>query len=257
MDDPSLWTYVLLAAAGLFAGFVDAVVGGGGLVQLPALVVAFPGAAPVQVLATNKLAGTCGTSISSVTYYRRVRPDPRTFIPLMTVAFLGSVAGAVTASQIPKSAFNPIILVALVLVGAYVLLKPDIGQVTELRFAGHRHTAAAVLAGLVIGFYDGALGPGTGSFFVFTLVGLLGYNFLEASAKARLANWATNVAALLVFAVQGAVMWRVGLVVGVCNLLGSYVGARTAVSRGSGFVRVFFVLVVSAFIVKIGSDVLQ
>jgi uncharacterized membrane protein YfcA len=144
-----------------------------------------------------------------------------------------------------------------VVVGAYVLLKPDLGRVTELRFAGHRHTIAASLAGLVIGFYDGALGPGTGSFFVFTLVGLLGYNFLEASAKARIANWATNVAALLVFAAQGAVMWRIGLVVGLCNLLGSYIGARTTVSKGSGFVRVFFVLVVSAFIVKIGSDVLR
>jgi uncharacterized membrane protein YfcA len=256
VDDPSLWTYALLALAGLFAGFVDAVVGGGGLVQLPALVVAFPGAAPVQVLATNKLAGSCGTSVSSATYYRRVRPDPRTFVPLMTVAFVGSVAGAIVASHISKAAFNPIILVALVVVGTYVLLKPDIGRVTNLRFTGHRHTAAAVLAGLVIGFYDGALGPGTGSFFVFTLVGLLGYNFLEASAKARLANWATNVAALLVFALQGAVIWRVGLVVGLCNLLGSYVGARTAVSKGSGFVRVFFVVVVVAFIVKIGSDVL-
>jgi uncharacterized protein len=252
-----MWTYLLLALAGLFAGFVDAVVGGGGLVQLPALVVAFPGAAPVQVLATNKLAGTCGTSVSSLTYYRRVRPDPGTFIPLMVVAFLGSAAGAVAASHIPESAFDPIILVALVVVGAYVLLKPDLGQVTELRFAGHRHTIAASLAGLVIGFYDGALGPGTGSFFVFTLVGLLGYNFLEASAKARIANWATNVAALLVFAAQGAVMWRIGLVVGLCNLLGSYIGARTTVSKGSGFVRVFFVLVVSAFIVKIGSDVLR
>ena len=252
-----MWTYLLLALAGLFAGFVDAVVGGGGLVQLPALVVAFPGAAPVQVLATNKLAGTCGTSVSSLTYYRRVRPDPGTFIPLMVVAFLGSAAGAVVASHIPESAFDPIILVALVVVGAYVLLKPDLGRVTELRFAGHRHTIAASLAGLVIGFYDGALGPGTGSFFVFTLVGLLGYNFLEALAKARIANWATNVAALLVFAAQGAVMWRIGLVVGLCNLLGSYIGARTTVSKGSGFVRVFFVLVVSAFIVKIGSDVLR
>ena len=141
------------------------------------------------------------------------------------------------------------------MVGAYVLLRPDLGEVTELRFTGHRHTAAAVLAGLVIGFYDGALGPGTGSFFVFTLVGLLGYSFLEASAKARMANWATNVAALLVFAAQGAVMWRVGLVVGACNLVGSYVGARTAVARGSRFVRVFFVLVVGAFIVRIGWDV--
>jgi uncharacterized protein len=257
VDDPSLWTYALLALAGLFAGFVDAVVGGGGLVQLPALVVAFPGAAPVQILATNKLAGTCGTTVSSMTYYRRVRPDPATFVPLMVVAFLGSAAGAVVASQIPKAAFNPIILVALVVVGAYVLLKPGLGETTELRFSGHRHTLAAMVAGLVIGFYDGALGPGTGSFFVFTLVGLLGYSFLEASAKARIANWATNVAALLVFAAEGAVMWRIGLVVGVCNLAGSYVGARTAVSRGSRFVRMFFMVVVGAFIVKIGSDVVQ
>ena len=256
MDDPSLWTFALLALAGLFAGFVDAVVGGGGLVLLPALVVAFPSAAPVQVLGTNKLAGTCGTSVSSLTYYRRVRPDPRTFVPLMVVAFLGSAVGAVAASHIPEAAFDPLILVALVVVGAYVLLRPDLGEVTALRFSGHRHTAAAVLAGLAIGFYDGALGPGTGSFFVFTLVGLLGYSFLEASAKARIANWATNVAALLVFAAQGAVVWKIGLVVGACNLLGSYVGARTAVARGSRFVRVFFIVVVSAFIVRIGWDVL-
>jgi uncharacterized membrane protein YfcA len=255
VDDPSVWTLALLALAGLFAGFVDAVVGGGGLVQLPALVIAFPGAAPVQILATNKLAGTCGTSVSSLTYYRRVRPDPATFLPLMAVAFLGSAAGAVAASHVPKSAFNPIILTALVVVGAYVLLKPDLGEATELRFTGRRHLGAAVLVGLLVGFYDGALGPGTGSFFVFTLVGLLGYSFLEASAKARIANWATNVAALLVFAAQGAVLWRVGLVVGVCNLVGSYLGARVAVSRGSRFVRVFFVLVVAAFIVKLGSDV--
>ena len=252
-----MWTYLLLALAGLFAGFVDAVVGGGGLVQLPALVIAFPGAAPVQILATNKLAGTCGTTVSSLTYYRRVKPDPATFIPLMILAFLGSAAGAVVASHIPKAAFNPIILVALIVVGAYVLLKPDIGEVTELRFAGHRHTAVAMVTGFVIGFYDGALGPGTGSFFVFTLVGLLGYNFLEASAKARIANWATNIAALLVFAAQGAVMWRIGLVVGLCNLVGSYVGARTAVSKGNRFVRMFFVVVLSAFIVKIGSDVVR
>ena len=255
MDDPSLWTLGLLALAGLFAGFVDAVVGGGGLVQLPALAIAFPGAAPVQILATNKLAGTCGTSVSSLTYYRRVRPDPRTFLPLMAVALVGSAAGAVAASYVPRSAFDPVILVALVVVGAYVLLRPEIGEVTELRFSGGRHTSAAMLAGLVIGFYDGVLGPGTGSFFVFTLVGWLGYSFLEASAKAKMANWATNVAALAVFAAQGAVVWKVGLLVGACQVVGSYVGARTAVSRGSRFVRIFFVVVVSAFIVKIGSDV--
>jgi len=167
------------------------------------------------------------------------------------------MAGAVVATYIPKEAFDPIVLVVLVVVGAYVLFKPDLGSVTELRFAAGHHLLAAMLAGLVIGFYDGALGPGTGSFFVFTLVGLLGYNFLEASAKARMANWATNVAALCVFIPQGAVLWKVGLVMGACNLVGGYIGARTAVARGTRFVRVFFVVVVSAFTVRIGWDVLQ
>jgi uncharacterized protein len=255
VDDPTYGVLALLALAALSAGFVDAVVGGGGLIQLPALLIGLPQASPVQLLATNKLASICGTTVSSATYYRRIRPDPKTFLPLMLFAFIGSAAGAVVASHVPRSAFDPIVLVALVVVGAYVLLKPSLGEITELRFAGHHHTAAAVGVGLLVGFYDGALGPGTGSFFVFSLVGLLGYSFLEASAKARLANWATNLAALAVFVPQGAVLWKTGLVLGVCNLVGGYLGARTAVSRGAKFVRIFFMVVVSAFIVRIGGDV--
>ena len=256
MEDPSLWTFVFLALAGFGAGWIDAVVGGGGLIQLPALLLGLPGASPVQILATNKLASVCGTTVSSVTYYRRVKPDLRTAFPLMAAAFAGAAGGAFVASHIPESAFNPIILVVLIAVGTYMVLKPRIGRVTDLRFAGHHHLIAACLAGTVIGFYDGALGPGTGSFFVFALVGLIGYNFLEASAKARMANWATNVAALAVFMPQGAVMWKIGLVMGACNLLGGYLGARTAVALGVGFVRVIFIVVVGAFIIKIGSDVI-
>ena len=256
MDDPTLTVLALLALAALAAGFVDAVVGGGGLIQIPALLLGLPGAAPVQVLGTNKLAAICGTTVSSATYFRRVRPDPRTFGPMMVLAFIGSVLGALAASQIPASAFAPIVLVALIVVGTYVLLKPRLGEVTALRFSGHRHTAAAMVTGLAIGFYDGALGPGTGSFFVFTLVGLLGYSFLEASAKARLANWATNLAAILVFAPQGAIVWKVAVVMGLANVVGGYAGARVAVSRGARFVRVFFIVVVSAFIVTLGGDVL-
>ncbi len=246
----------LLTLAALAAGFVDAVVGGGGLVQLPALVLGLPGASPVQVLATNKLSSFCGTTVSSATYYRRVRPDPRTFGPLMLLAFVGSMLGALVASHIPASAFEPIVLVVLVVVGTYVLLRPELGESTRLRFSGHRHTAAAMGTGFAIGFYDGALGPGTGSFFVFTLVGLLGYSFLEASAKARMANWATNLAALLVFAPQGAVLWGLGLVMGGCNLVGGYLGARVAVAKGTRFVRVFFIVVVSGFVVRLGGEVL-
>lgn len=246
---------LLLALAALVAGFVDAVVGGGGLVQLPALVIAFPGAAPVQLLATNKLSSFAGTTISAATFYRRVRPDPRTFLPLMAFAFAGSLAGALVATLIPRSVFDPVILVVLVLVGAYVWFKPSVGEVTKLRFSDGRHHGLAGVIGLVIGFYDGALGPGTGSFLVFALVGVLGYGFLEASAKARLANWATNLASLVVFIPLGAVMWRTGLVMAACNILGGYLGARVAVSRGAKFVRAFFLVVVTAFIVRIGGSV--
>jgi len=245
----------LLGLAALAAGFVDAVVGGGGLVQLPALLLGLPDASPVNVLATNKLSSICGTTVSSATYYRRVRPDPRTFLPLMALAFVGSALGAGVASRFSRDAFDPIVLVVLVVVGAYVVLRPALGETTALRFAGHRHVGIATATGFVIGFYDGALGPGTGSFFVFALIGLLGYSFLEASAKARLANWATNLAALCVFVPQGAVVWRVGLVMGACNLAGGYLGARTAVARGSRFVRVFFLVVVTAFAVRIAGDV--
>ena len=255
MTEPSTQLILLLAVAALAAGYVDAVVGGGGLVQLPALVVGLPAAAPVELLATNKLASVCGTTVSSVTYYRRVRPDPHTFVPLMLLAFAGSAGGALVASAIPRSAFDPVILVVLVLVGGYVLLRPALGAETQLRWSGHRHRLAAMATGATVGFYDGVLGPGTGSFFVFVLVGLLGYDFLEASAKARLANWATNLAALAVFVPQGAVLWQTGLAMGAANLVGGYLGARTAVARGARFVRVFFVVVVSAFIVRIGGDV--
>ncbi len=256
MADPTLTVLVLLGVAALAAGFVDAVVGGGGLIQLPALLVGLPHASPLQILATNKLGSICGTTVSSATYYRRIRPDPRTFLPMMLLALAGSFTGALAASRIPRSAFEPLVLVVLVLVGAYVLLKPGVGEATELRYGGGQHLAAAMGVGVVIGFYDGALGPGTGSFFVFALVGLLGYSFLEASAKAKLANWATNLGALLLFVPQGGVLWEVGLVMGACNLVGAYAGARVAVSRGAGFVRVFFIVVVSAFIVRIGGDVL-
>lgn len=256
MSDPTLTTLALLGVAAFAAGWVDAVVGGGGLIQLPALLVLLPGASPAQLLATNKFGSIFGTATSSVTYYRRVRPDLRTALPMAGVAFVGSILGAVIGLHIPKSAFNPIILVLLVAVGAYTLLKPDLGRESMRRFHGARHVVLAMLTGFVIGLYDGALGPGTGSFLVFALVGLLGYAFLEASAKAKITNFATNLGALTVFAPMGLVVLKVGVVIAGANLLGGYVGARTAVARGSGFVRAVFVLIVTAFIVKIGGSLL-
>lgn len=256
MGDLELTTVLLMVLAGFGAGWIDAVVGGGGLVQLPALLLGFPSATPAQLLATNKIASIFGTATSSVTYWRRVRPDLRTALPMAGVAFLGAIGGALIGLHIPKSAFNPIILVMLVVVGLYTIAKPALGHETALRFDGHRHTVIAMITGFVIGVYDGALGPGTGSFLVFALVGLMGYAFLEASAKAKIANFATNLGALVVFVPGGHVMWTIGALMAVANIAGGYVGARTAVARGSRFVRVVFVVVLVAFIVRIGGSVL-
>ena len=257
LNDVSLEVALFLVLAALVAGFVDAVVGGGGLVQLPALLVGLPGASVVQIAATNKLASFCGTSISAATYVRRIRPDPRTFLPLMLAAFTGSAGGALVASLLPRSAFDPIILVVLVLVGGYVLLRPDVGGLTALRFSGGRHVSMVVLTGLTIGFYDGSIGPGTGSFLVFAMVALMGYSFVQASAKARIVNLATNLGALAVFIPQGAPIYGLGLAMAACNVLGGRVGAVTAISRGSGFVRAVFLVVVSALILRLAYDVLR
>ena len=245
----------LLVLAAVAAGWVDAVVGGGGLIQLPALLLALPGAGAAPVLATNKLASICGTGTSSVTYYRRVRPDLHTALPMAGLALLGAIGGAACASLLPTAAFRPMVLVALLAVAGYTALRPGLGAITRLRFERRRHRIAAGALGAGIGFYDGIFGPGTGSFLVFTLVGLLGLAFLEASATSKIANAATNLGALLVFVPQGAPLWRLGLLMGVGNLCGGYAGARLAVARGNRFIRVMFLLVVVALVLRIGWDV--
>jgi uncharacterized protein len=247
-------TVALLVLAAFAAGWIDAVVGGGGLIQLPVLLLV-PGMETVQALATNKLSSAMGTTSSAVTYYRRVHPELRTALPTAAVAALGAAAGALSAAAVPDGVLEPVILVALVVVAAYTLLRPSVGGVTELRFSGHRHTVVAALTGAVIGFYDGIAGPGTGAFLVFALVGLLGYAFLEASATAKIINLATNLGALVVFALDGSVLWLLGLAMGVANLAGGYLGARTAVSAGSRFVRWVFLVVVAVLIVRLAWQV--
>ncbi|WP_188669027.1 TSUP family transporter [Tersicoccus solisilvae] len=245
----------MVIVAGLAAGWVDAVVGGGGLLQLPAMLLV-PGITPVQALATNKMGSVFGTTTSAVTYYRRVRPDLRTALPMAGFALAGSVGGAVVAASLPQQVFKPVILVALIAVAVFTALKPDAGQVTRLRHQGRRHHGLAALIGAVIGFYDGLLGPGTGSFLVIALVTVLGYAFLQASAKAKIVNVATNIGALLFFVPHGSVLWGLGLILGAANMVGGYLGARTAVARGSRFIRVVFLVVVALLVLKLGSDIL-
>jgi uncharacterized membrane protein YfcA len=256
LESLGLTTLLLIVLAGFAAGWVDAVVGGGGLIQLPALLLV-PGITPVQALATNKMGSIFGTATSAATYYRRVGPDLRTALPMAVIALAGSFGGAVLAANLPASVFKPIIVTALVAVALFTALKPDVGGITALRHDGHKHYVVACLIGAVIGFYDGLIGPGTGSFLVIALVSAMGYAFLEASAKAKIVNMATNAGALLFFLPHGSILWGVGLLLGAANMAGGYLGARTAVKQGSRFVRVVFLLVVSALIIKLGYDVWQ
>ena len=256
LPDPGVLIALCLAAA--MAGWIDAVSGGGGLLQLPALLLAFPDVPPVQALATNKMSGILGTAAATATYARKAPPDVRTALPMALAAFGGSVAGAVTASHIPAEAFRPMIVILLVAVWLWTLLNPSLGRTQALRWHGHRrHYVIATVAGLAIGFYDGLVGPGTGSFLLIVLVAGLGYSFLNASSTAKVVNLGTNAAALLVFGLTGSVMWVLGLMMGACNVLGAVIGARMAIRRGSGFVRIVFLTVVGLLILRLGWDLVR
>lgn len=247
-------TLLLLIAAGFAAGWVDAVVGGGGLLQLPALLMV-PGITPVQALATNKLGSIFGTTTSAITYARRVHPAMGTALPMAAAALLASYGGAVVAASLPERIILPLILLALIGVGVFTAVKPQVGQLEKLRYVGMGHLSRAVAIGLIIGFYDGVLGPGTGTFLVIALVTILGYNFLNSSAQAKVVNVATNLGALLYFAPAGHVLLGLGLLLGAANMAGGYLGARMAIAKGSKFIRVVFLVVVFSLALKLGYDV--
>lgn len=240
-----------LCAAAVLAGWVDAIVGGGGLVQLSALLVVLPGGEAIFSVATNKLAAVVGTASAAVTFARRVPLDRRHVVPMAVAAFVGALGGAVLAALLPSRVLTVVVLVALVAVGLYTWRRPGLGAEHAPRFA--RRTQGVVMAcgGAAIGFYDGLAGPGTGSFLVFLLVGLVGFAFLQASATAKVVNTATNLGALVFFLPAGVVLLGLGAVLAAANLAGAVVGARVAVARGSGFVRRVFLLVVAVLVVTL------
>ena len=248
---------LLLCLFALLAGALDAIVGGGGLVQLPALLVVLPQVPVVALLATNKLASVVGTASAAVTYNRRIAVDRRTAFHMGAAAFAGSGAGALLATQVGSEVLEPVVLVALVAVLAYTLRSPTLGEVELRRLRAGPQRAVAVLGGAGIGFYDGFVGPGTGSFLVFLLVGVVGLSFLHASATAKVVNTMTNLAALALFAAGGHVLWVLGAAMALSNLLGSQLGTRLALRRGSAWVRRVFLVVVSALVLRLASDVLR
>ncbi len=246
------WIVVTLASG--LAGFVDSIVGGGGLVLVPALFATFPAAHPATLFGTNKGASVWGTAAATWQYANRVQMRWHALLPAVGVCFLGSLAGAWTVTVISPEFLRKVLPAILVLVLIYTLLKKELGRHHTPRFAGTGEALAASTLGLVIGFYDGFFGPGTGSFFVFLFVRWLGYDFLNASASAKLLNTASNASALMLFAWKGHVWWHFALAMAVANVLGSLLGTRLALKHGAGFVRGVFIVVVGALILKTGVD---
>ena len=248
----SLATGLFLLSASFLAGFVDSIAGGGGIVQLPALLIGLPNSPAAEVLGTNKLSAVFGTTTAAALYRKQIKPDPKVLIGMAIPAFFGSAVGALLASRIPTSSMRPMILVLLIAVAIYTWLKPDLGKLENLRHVPKQRIQIGAIAGAVIGFYDGIFGPGTGSFLMLILVATLGYAFITASAIAKVVNVATNVGALIVFGINGAVIWQIGIIMGFANISGAIIGSRLAIRGGSTLVRKVFLLVTIVLIVRVG-----
>ncbi len=245
---------LLASLASLFAGFVDAIVGGGGLILVPSLFALFPTTPPATLFGTNKGASIWGTGMATLQYSRRVTMPWHALGPAAVAGFIASLCGAWLVTVVPADFLRKALPVILLLVLVYTLAKKDMGRHHAPQFSGLRETMLASAIGAVIGFYDGFFGPGTGSFFVFLLVRVLGYDFLHASAGAKLLNTATNLSAIALFAYKGHVWWHFALTMAVANVLGSVAGTHLALKHGAGFVRGVFVLVVSSLIFKTAYD---
>ncbi|OII64777.1 hypothetical protein BJP40_19565 [Streptomyces sp. CC53] len=256
MPDIPLTVLVLLCLAALVAGWIDAVVGGGGLLLIPALLIGLPQVPAAQVLGTNKAVAIVGTTGAAVTYVRRAPVRVARALRIGLAALAGSMGGAFFAAGISSEVLRPVILVVLVGVAAFVLLRPSFG--TGEAQAGPvgraRAVTAVVLVGGGIGFYDGLFCPGTGTFLVLSLTAVLHLDLVTASATAKIVNVCTNVGALAMFAYQGNVLWQLAALMAAFNLVGGMLGARMALSKGAEFVRGVLLVVVFSLVAKLAFD---
>jgi uncharacterized membrane protein YfcA len=255
--DLSLYTLIFLALAAFAAGLIDAIAGGGGLIQLPAMLIGLAKTETVVILGTNKVPSIFGTSASALMYRRNIKSDSKLLFIMALPALLGSMGGASLASRIPTEVLKPIVVSLLIAVLIYTWKRPQLGQIESLRQSEPLRLKIAAIAALVIGFYDGLIGPGTGSFLVLTLVAILGFAFLSASAIAKVVNVATNLGAIIIFGANGEIIWKIGLTLAIANVVGSLIGAHLALKGGSSLVRKVFMGVTLALIIKVAIDTIS
>ena len=241
--------WFILAPAAFFAGMVDAVVGGGGLIQIPILLGQFPQTAIPTLFGTNKVSSIAGTGAALWRYARSVRIPWAVVLPATGAALIGAWLGAAVVAWLSREAMRPLVIGLMVAVAVYTFRRKDLGREASRALVPADRWKGA-LFGLIIGIYDGFFGPGTGSFLIFGFVRLFGMDFVQGSASAKVINFATNLSAIAFFTSHGPILWQIGLTMALCNLAGSYLGTRLALRHGAGFIRQAFLLVVLVLIGK-------
>ena len=241
--------WLILAPAAFFAGMVDAVVGGGGLIQIPALLGQFPQTAIPTLFGTNKLSSIAGTGAALWRFARATRLPWGMLWPATLLALLGAWGGAALVAWLSREALRPLVVVLMIAVAVYTFRRKDLGQQAARPLQPGDRGKMALFGG-GIGLYDGFFGPGTGSFLVFGFVRLFGMDFIRATGCAKLINFATNLAAIAYFAGHGPLLWELGLLMALCNLAGSVIGTQLALRHGAGFIRKTFLGVVLLLIGK-------
>ncbi len=247
-------TILTLCSFAFLAGFMDAIIGGGGLIQLPAMLFTLPYYAVPTLIGTTKIPSLGGSLMGAFQYSRRVAVAGWFIGPMMTIAFGASLLGSWTFARVPNTFMKPLALVILVLVFLYTLTKKNFGQVTGRVITGQQQQLRMWIMGAIIGFYDGFFGPGTGSFLVLGFIALIGFDFLKASVHAKLVNASTNLASVLFFAGGDNILYALAFPMAVANLCGAFLGARLAILKGNQFIRLFFLLIIAATIVRFAWD---
>lgn len=250
-------TILILCAFGFFASMVDAVAGGGGLISLPALLVFLPGVPIAEVMGTNKFASSCGSGAAVARYALSGKIIKSVAIPAGLAAFVFGGLGARVVHLLDPALVRPVILALLIVVAAYSLIKKDLGRVYAPRLKPNQTLWFSLLMGSVLGFYEGFFGPGTGSFLVFALAGIFGFDYVSASANGRLINVAATFSAMLYFFASGLIHFEVAIPMAVSTILGGLVGSKLVLTHGAKFIRVAFLIVVAVVLAKLTWDTLR
>lgn len=249
-------TILFLAFFAFLAGFIDSVVGGGGLIQIPALLISFPESSLPTLFGTNKIAALSGTSISASQYAKKIKFDLKLLIIISLCAGLASYLGAKVVSYINVNTLKPFILFILIAIAIYTFVKKDLGSIQTKQLSFNIQMIYGSFIALVVGFYDGFFGPGTGSFFVLAFVLILGFEFVQASAYSKIINCITNLSALVVFIKQGDFLLDIAILMAFCNIAGSVFGTKLALKKGNSFVRTIFLIIVFLMILRYGYDII-